>query len=198
MAVAYLPAMPVCPNCHDEYEDGVATCASCHVPLLPDGAALPPRVDRLLGTFHPLVVGRVTGLLSRRGISHDTVAVEEDRIEVIVDRTWRDDVRAELTVNWTDIVTGLDPDDMYRVLAAGGAQPGWYDAPTTAWVDRDGRLQVDPGEDEEALEDARRLWGPTLVVIGIVVGLFGWYGERSAILLLLGGAVAVTGLLMPR
>jgi hypothetical protein len=188
--------VPVCPRCHDEYRDGVVECATCGVPLAPDAAPLPPRVDRLLGTFHPVVAERVLTMLGRRRILHDTVAAD-GRVEIIVDRRFRDDLRAELAVNWSQIVGNLDADAMYEVLASGGTQPGWFDAPTSSWVDREGRLQVDPGDDEEAMADAGRLWGPTLVAIGAVVGLFGWYGQDSVALLLLGIVMVVVGLLLP-
>lgn len=190
--------MPTCPNCHDEYMAGATTCASCRVPLLADDTELPPRVDRLLGVFHVDVVERVTSMLARRGIAHEAVPAGEDRVEVVVDRDFRDDLRAELAVNWQGIVGSLDREVMVEVLRAGAPQPGWFDAPASAWVDRDGRLQVDPGGDEEAMEDAGRLWGPTLVVIGVVVGLFGWYGQGSSALLVLGLAMTGLGLFLPR
>ncbi len=189
--------MPICPRCDDEYEPGVATCAACGVPLLADEQADAPRVDRLLGTFHPEVVERVTELLEWRGIAHEVVALSDDRVEVVVDRAWRDDVRAELAVNWSEVVGALDIEVRVAVVEAGGTQPGWYDAPTTAWVDRAGRLQVDAGDDEEALAEAGRLWGPSLVAIGAVVGLFGWYAQDSAALLVLGGATVLVGLFLP-
>lgn len=190
--------MPTCPSCHDEYRAGATTCASCRVPLLADDAELPPRVDRLLGVFHVAVVDRVTDLLGRRGIAHETVPAGDERVEVVVDRDFRDDLRAELAVNWHEIVAQLDSEVKVEVLSARAPQPGWFDAPVSAWVDRDGRLQVDPGADEEAMADAGRLWGPTLVVIGVVVGLFGWYGQGSSGLLVMGLAVAGLGLFLPR
>lgn len=197
-AVPYLRAMPVCPSCHDEYTEKAEVCASCGVPLIPDGEALPPRVDRLLGTFHPLVADRVTAVLSRRAIAHEALPTDADRVEVLVDRDFRDDLRAELAVNWDGIVASLDPDDRAVLAGSGARQPGWFDAPTSAWVDRDGRLQVDAGDDEEDLAEASRLWGPTLVVIGVVVALFGWYGQSSEVLLVVGLAMAGIGLFLPR
>jgi hypothetical protein len=189
--------MPICPSCYDEYDEGTTVCATCGVPLVADDAPLPPRVDRLLGTFHPILAERIEGLLLRRGIAHTAVPLD-DRVEVVVDRDFRDDLRAELAVNWVALVNGLDLEDRAAVVAAGGEHPGWFDAPIGAWIDREGRLQVDAGPDEEALADAGRLWGPTLLVIGVVVGLFGWYGQDSAFLLLVGIVTAVIGLLLPR
>ncbi len=191
--------MPTCPSCHDQYDaDGPDRCAACDVALVPDDAELPARVDRLLGTFHVAVVDRVTAILSRRGIAHEAVPAGEDRVEVIVDREYRDDVRAELAVNWNGIVSSLDREVVVELLRAGAPQPGWFDAPTSAWVDRQGRLQVDAGGDEEAMAEAGRLWGPTLMVLGVVIGLFGWYGQDSSPLLVLGLGMAALGVFLPR
>lgn len=192
--------MPTCPRCRDEYEHGTELCADCRVPLVPDDQPLPPRVDRLLGTFHPVMADRVVRLLQHRRIAHEVLPHPEgERYEVVVDRDFRDDLRSELAVNWTGIVGGLDPEQMYEVLGARtGSQPGWYDAPEGAWIDREGRLNVDALPDEEQAEDAGRLWGPTLAVLGTVLGLFGWYAQRSAGLLVLGLAMLVVGLLSPR
>lgn len=190
--------MPTCPSCHDQYTEGATRCATCGVPLVADDAPLPPRVDRLLGTFHVAPAELVVATLQRRGIAHDVVPTDGDRVEVIVDRTYRDDLRAELAVNWTGLLGRLDEDTMADVLTRGGRQPGWYDAPSSAWVDREGRLQVDAGEDEDAMADAGRMWGPTLVVIGAVVGLFGWYGQGSGGLLVVGLATVALGLFLPR
>lgn len=190
--------MPTCPQCHDEYTEGVAACPTCAVPLVPDGAELPPRVDRVLGTFHPLVLDRVLSLLQRRGIAHEALPAGEDRVEVVVDRDFRDDLRAELALNWDGIVASLDVEERTELAAARHRQPGWADAPTSAWVDREGRIQVDAGRDEEELADASRLWGPTLVVLGGVIGLFGWYGQSSNVLLVLGLVMAGVGMFLPR
>ena len=191
--------MPTCPSCHDQYDaHGPDRCATCDVALVPDDAELPARVDRLLGTFHVAVVDRVTAILSRRGIAHEAVPAGEDRVEVVVDREYRDDIRAELAVNWDGIVSSLDREVVVELLRAGAPQPGWFDAPTSAWVDRQGRLQVDAGDDEEAMAEAGRLWGPTLMVIGVVIGLFGWYGQDSSALLVLGLGMAALGVFLPR
>lgn len=191
--------MPTCPSCHDQYDvDGPDRCATCDVPLVPDDVDLPPQVDALLGTFHVAVLDHVTAILARRGIAHDTVPAGEDRAEVLVDRDHRDDLRAELAVNWSGIVGSLDREVVVELMQARAPQPGWFDAPTSAWVDRQGRLQVDAGGDEDAMAEAGRLWGPTLVVIGVVVGLFGWYGQDSSALLVLGLGMAGLGLFLPR
>jgi hypothetical protein len=188
--------MPNCPSCADEFEVGVTRCPACGVPLLPEGADPPPSIDALLGTFHPLVAVRLSTMLAGRRIPHEVVP-GDGRHEVLVDRTHRDDLRAELLVSWTDLVGRMDTEEMYEVIAGGGSQPGWFDAPSGGWVDRAGRLQVGGTSDEEHLTDARRLWGPTLVALGAIIGLFGWYGQSSTTLLVAGGGMVVLGLLLP-
>lgn len=190
-----------CPVCRDEYETGVTTCADCDVALVPADAPVQPRVDSHLGTFHPAVAAQVSSLLDHRRIAFDEVPAGEDRIAVVVDREWRDELRAELVVTWSDLVGRLPEEEMYDVLGAGGAQPGWYDAPRGAWIDRAGRLQVDPTEDEQIAADQRRLLGPALVAAGVVLLLLGWYGTGAttrALAGLLGVLLIVGGLLVPR
>ncbi len=188
-----------CPQCRDEYEAGVAVCADCRVPLVPSDQPLPPRVDAPLGRFHPLVAERLEALLDHRRIAYERVT-DDTGVELIVDRDFRDDLRAELVVSWNDIVGRLPEDDMYAVLAAGGSQPGWFDAPRGAWVDRQGRLQVEPTEDEARTADAGRTTGPVLLTLGIVLALFGWYGGGSLkeVAVLLGLGMVVAGLFLPR
>lgn len=189
--------MPVCPRCHDEYTSA-EVCTTCRIPLVADGATLPPQVDRLLGTFHPLVADRVIAVLTRRGIAHDALPSGDDHVEVVVDGAYRDDLRAELTINWDGVVNSLDVDDRATVIATGVRHPGWWDAPTSAWVDRDGRLQVDAGQESEDMAEAGRQWGPTLMVIGTVAGIFGWYGQGNTTILVLGLFVAAVGVFLPR
>lgn len=190
--------MPTCPRCRDEYVDGVDTCPSCGVPTVPDDQPLPPQVDRVLGTFHPLLAARVQAILDRRGIAYDALPLEGDRVEVVVDREFRDDLRAELAVNWQGLVSSLDADDMYAVLGAGGTQPGWYDAPQSAWIDREGRLQVEAAGHEEDEAEARRVYGPMLVVLGAILALFGWYAGASETFVLLGVMMVAVGVFLPR
>jgi hypothetical protein len=185
--------MPICPRCHDTYVDGVVACVDCGLELLPDDAPLPARVDRLLGTFDPLVAERLGGLLVHRGIPHRLVD-HDGRTEVIVDRDWADELRAELATSWGDVLGGLSSDE--RVDLAPTRLRGWYDAPEGAWIDRHGRIQVDPAED--AGSETARIWGPSLALVGGVLGLFGWYAGRSLGLAVLGLAALVVGLLLPR
>lgn len=230
--------MPRCPSCHDEFEPGVARCPDCGVDLVPDGAPLPPRVDAVLGRFHPRIVPMLQALLERRGIAHerrdvpgpapsgaargdgppapatdgdgDLVAGPDDgappgeadpepgAVELVVDRLHRDDLRAELTVNWSGLVAALEPEDRERVRTSGGTQPGWFDAPTEAWVDRQGRLQVARPDHEQLAEDASRTIGPAMALIGGILLLFGWFVGSSELSVLAGLVLLVVGLLLPR
>lgn len=188
-----------CPLCRDEYEPDVVRCADCDVPLLPSDAPLPPRVDALLGTFHPIVADAILALTAHRRIAADAVPVE-DRVEVIVDRDWRDDLRAELVVRWDELVQRLPDDERATVRALGGPQPGWFDPPKGAWIDRQGRLQVDPTDDEVEEDDARRVLGPALLSVGALLLLFAWYegGASQAMAVVLGLALIGVGLFVPR
>lgn len=203
------PASPTvhamrCPTCRAEYEDDVTRCADCRVALVPDDQPLPPRVDGRLGAFHPVVAERITTLLDHRRIAHEALAThtaeddEDGRIEILVDRELRDDLRAELAVNYQDLIGRLPQDEMYTVLAAGGVQPGWFDAPRGGWVDRHGRFQVEGSDDEEDERDARRALGPALATIGAVLALFGWYAGDSGGLVFLGLTLAAIGVFLPR
>lgn len=196
--VAYLAAMPVCPRCHDEYVDGVATCRSCGLALVPEGEALPPQVDLLLGVFHPIAAEPVVRVLRHRGIAHDALPADHDRVEIVVDRAFRDDLRAELAINWSNLIGSLERDDMYTVLEAGGIQPGWFDAPQGAWIDREGRLQVEAASHEADEEEARRVFGPMLLALGAITTLFGWYADASDVFVLLGVLALSVGVFLPR
>lgn len=189
--------MPICPRCHDTYTDGVVACIDCGVELLADDQRLPARVDRLLGTFDPLVADRMTGWLAHRGIPHRLVDVDA-ATEVIVDRDRADELRAEFALSWGDFLAGLSSEERADLTTSGTALRGWLDAPEGAWIDRDGRVRVSPGRDLEATTDAARLWGPTVAVLGGVLGLFGWYAGRSPVLALIGVVAVVVGLLLPR
>lgn len=187
--------MPICPRCHDTYRDGVTTCVDCGLELLPDGAVLPARVDRLLGTFDPVIADRLAGLLSHRGVPHRLMDVPTGT-EVVVDRTAADDLRAELLVSWEGMLAGLEPED--RATLAGTRLRGWIDPPEAPWIDRDGNVRVAADEAHESTHDAARLWGPTLVVVGGLMLLYGWYAGTSAGLVVLGIAAVVVGLFLPR
>lgn len=185
-----------CPRCHDEYEDHVSRCAGCGIPLVPDDEPLPPQVDALLGTFHPVVAGRIEQLLAHRRIAYETVPAN-GTIEILVDREYRDDLRAELALNFGQLLAAIPPEEREAVNADGGRQPGWFDAPQGAWVDRSGRIQVEPADTEELDADARRVVGPSLLTVGAVLLVFGWYAG-SAVAVLTGIALVAIGLFLPR
>ncbi len=195
-----------CPRCGDEYRDDIGVCAECGEPLVrPDAPVqVPPRAGALLGTFHPDVATEVTDLLAERGIVHDTVPVD-GAVEVLVDGDWRDETRAELTVRWDEVLSQLPRPQRREVLTGGGPArgsdgplAGWYDAPSGAWIDRHGRLQVPSGEQAEREADARRVVGPGMVTLGAVLALFGWYTGGSDLLLVAGVALTLAGPLVPR
>jgi hypothetical protein len=188
-----------CPRCLDEYEPDVATCATCGIALVGDDEEFvppPPTADTRLGTFHPLAVGTVLELCDRRGVGHETRTTERG-VEVLVEREWRDDLRAELTLGWGDLMRRLDEDDLVQLLASGGSTPGWVDPPRGGHVDRRGRLVV-ADDEEEADADANRLIGPALLTTGVIVLVLGWYLVDSAALMALGTALALAGLVLPR
>lgn len=190
--------MRVCPSCGDEYEDDVDRCASCRVPLVAPGTDVAPDADALLGVFHPVMASEVLRVLDGRGIVHDALRLDAERVEVLVDRAWRDEVRAELTLGWGGLLQALEPEQRVAVSGAGGPQPGWHDAPQGAWVDDAGRLKVDPGGDEESLTDASRTLGPGLAAVGVVLLVFAWFVGGSDALVVLGVGLVGLGLLLPR
>lgn len=191
-----------CPECLDDHEDGTLVCGSCHVVLHevdPSGAivgtaATPSRAGIRLGRFHPRVADRIADLLDDRAIAH-TVAVRDDHVEVRVDPQWRDDVRAELTLTWTDILGGLEPGLAADLRATGGRAPGWFDAPEGGHVDRAGRLVVASTEDDE---DEGRVVGPALLAAGAILAILGWYVADSSAVTVSGLALVLLGLFTPR
>lgn len=193
-----------CPVCGDEYQPGVTQCVDCEVALTDDpGAPAPEAVpdDELLGRFHPRAAEPVVALLERRRIRHETFPLD-DEVEVVVDGDYRDDLRAELLVNWSELVGRIPQDEVWDVLAEGGNLPGWRDAPEAAWVDRDGRMQV-ADEQEDVERDATRVVGPGLVTAGIVLVVLGWFASgtldnTATLLVVVGIGSAVLGLFLPR
>jgi hypothetical protein len=185
-----------CPRCFDDHEPDVRTCTSCGEPLLPEGVAAPPRADALLGRFHPALADRIGATLEHRRVAHRVVPRDDD-VEVYVERTHRDDLRAELALTWSQLVHRLPEEDVLAVLALGGASPGWFDAPRGGWVDRAGRLVVE-AEDHESGADQARLAGPALATIGAILLLLGWYTGAGGGVVLGGAALLLFGLLLPR
>jgi hypothetical protein len=164
--------------------------------LVPPGVRVAPRADALLGRFHPLMADRLEGMLVHRKVTHRRVDRDDD-VELYVDPASRDDLRAELSLTWAQLVHRLPEDEIVEVLALGGAAPGWHDAPRGGWVDRAGKLVVD-AEDQEVEADTARLAGPAMVTIGTVLLLLGWYVGADAVIVLAGVALLIFGLLLPR
>jgi hypothetical protein len=189
-----------CPSCHDEYEDAVTTCSSCGVPLVGDDVPLDVAVAAgpaaRLGTFDPVVVPAVLAVLDEHGVVHETRTTSRG-VEVLVPVAWRDDLRTELTLTWSEVVRRLEEDDVLAVLALGGSAPGWQDAPRGGYVDRAGRLVV-AVDDDEAEDDAARVVGPALLTVGAVLVVLGWYVLDAAGVVAAGIALAIAGLVVPR
>jgi hypothetical protein len=189
-----------CPSCHDEYEDAVTTCGSCGVPLVGDDVELGPPVTNgpaaRLGTFDAVVVPAVLAVLDEHGVEHETRTGPRG-VEVLVPVAWRDDLRTELTLTWSEVVRRLGEDDVLTVLALGGSAPGWQDAPRGGYVDRAGRLVV-AVDDDEAEDDAARVVGPALLTIGAVLVVLGWYVLDAAGVVAAGVVLTIAGLVVPR
>ena len=160
------------------------------------GAASVPDAPRevRLGLFDPFVAGLVQARLERDEVTHNLVA-HDDAAEILVDRGDRDALRAELAVNWEEIVADLD-EDRLDALESDGPAPGWFDAPRGGHIDREGRLVVD-ADDGEQWESSRVL-GPGLLVSGVAVGLLGWWLLESGALVTLGVVMVAIGLFSPR
>jgi hypothetical protein len=189
-----------CPSCHDEYEDAVTTCGSCGVPLVGDDVELGPSVAAgpaaRGGDFDAVVVPAVLAVLDEHGVEHETRTGPRG-VEVLVPVAWRDDLRTELTLTWSEVVRRLGEDDVLTVLALGGSAPGWQDAPRGGYVDRAGRLVV-AVDDDEAEDDAARVVGPALLTIGAVLVVLGWYVLDAAGVVAAGVVLTIAGLVVPR
>lgn len=183
-----------CPLCADEFEEGIALCTNCSVPLLPPGVSAPART-RHLGRFARPVGERVLSLLGAKSILYD-VEERDDELAVRVDAEWRDDVASQLYTGWIELLMGLDRDVAYGIFEQGGTHPGWHDAPDEAWTDRQGRLKVDV---EAADADGARAIGPALLVLGLALVLLGLVDAVSpAPALTFGSLLLVLGALLPR
>lgn len=192
--------MPACPVCRDQFEDDVRVCPTDDEVLVPVDQLPPERIgDAHLGLFHPSVVLLVQRWLTAQQSRFRTVEVDDHRVELWVPEDVRDDLRAALTLHWTEFVRTLEPEAQQLVAEHGSDHhPGWYDAPQGAWVDDDGRLRVEPSPDEVAVEDASRTIGPGLVIAGVIILLLAWVTGWDAGPVLLGGSAIVLGLLLPR
>lgn len=162
-----------------------------------DAEAVDEPTDALLGRFHPLVAERLERLLAQRGIAHARTPREHD-VELRVAPSTRDDLRAELSITWSQIVGALPEDRALEVLASGGAAPGWFDAPAGGWVDRAGRLVVEPSADDPTALGPPRTLGPLIGGIGALMLLLGWFTGAGDGVLLAGAVALVVGMLLPR
>lgn len=188
-----------CPTCNDEYDEGVLACADCGSELVPDGTPITPPApvpDARLGIFHPAVADSVVRLLLRRDVVHRAMP-HDDEVEVYVDRRWRDDLRAELTLTWREILRLVDEDRQAEVHAQGGSAPGWYDAPRGGYIDRAGKLVVADDDDDQAT-DASRMLGPAFLTVGAILVVGGWYLVSSTALIVAGVGLVILGLFTPR
>ena len=185
-----------CPSCQDEYEPHVRECADCGLELVPEGGPLPPAApvaDAHLGTFDPLALTAVLGLLDDRRVAVETVT-RDAGVEVLTERAWRDDLRAELTMTWPEILRRLPEEEALEVRSRGGQHPGWLDPPRGGWVDREGRMVVDV---EDSSDDARVV-GPVLAVAGGILVVLAWYAGLGPGVVVAGLGLALVGLLLPR
>lgn len=190
--------MPACPVCRDDFEDDVERCPVDGVALV-DRDLLPPAPmrDAPLGVFHPAVAAVVSAVADRRGIVVRVVEVDDVRVELRVPAPVRDRLRADLTLGWGGVLGAVEEDERAAAAAVGETLPGWHDAPAGAWVDREGRLRVDPGADEVAVEDAARRVGPVLAAAGAVGLLLAWVSDGSDTLWFVSVAALLLGLLLP-
>lgn len=185
-----------CPSCKDDFEPHVTWCGTCRVDLVPEDAPDPPGApDTRLGLFHPTVSEALLERLEARGCPHETVTRAEG-VEIIVPREERDDLRAQLTLDWSTVLVDLPEEQAGGVRRLGGLYPGWVDAPEGGWIDREGRLVVDSKDDAAA--DASRTVGPALAVVGVALLLLTWYSGLGMGFAFAGVAMLILGLVVPR
>jgi hypothetical protein len=185
-----------CPRCLDEYEPHVRTCAACGLELVSADHPLPhppAAVDAHLGVFDEEVAEAVMGLLADRDVAAETVT-RDSGIAVLTERAWRDDLRAELTMTWPELLRRLPEEQAVAVRARGGQHPGWLDPPRGGWVDRQGRMVVEVADEA----DEARVVGPAMAVGGGVLLVLAWYAGLGPGLVVAGIALALVGLLLPR
>lgn len=179
-------------------------CADCRIELVPEDqidhdadAATPADIDARLGRFHPAVAERIGELLFRRAIPH-LLRAHDDGVEVLVERSWRDDLRTEFALGWNEVFRTLDEEVADEVREIGGSAPGWYDAPRGGHVDRHGRTVLDLDDQEEADTDAARVIGPLLLTAGAIAVVGGWYLVSSSAIVVAGIALIIVGVFTPR
>ena len=203
-----------CVRCGEPHPAESLRCRACGAPVDPDPSVgtggtgdatdggdgpevVAVELDALLGRFHPVIADRLQRLLANRGIAHVRHQRDHD-VELRVATTTRDALRAELAVTWSQIVGALPEADAVEVLASGGAAPGWFDAPAGGWVDRAGRLVVEPSADDPTAAGPPRTVGPLVAGIGALLLLLGWFNGAGDGVLLAGAAAIGLGILLPR
>ena len=178
------------------------SCVDCHVALVnpadhPGASAQqPPPAKIRLGRFHPPVADLISQLLDRRDIPY-TMRLHDDAVEVLVDPTWRDDLRTELAVSWDELLGNLADDAATETRALGGNAPGWFDAPQGGYVDRLGRMVVEVADEDREI-DGSRVVGPALLACGAVLIATGWLLVEAGSIVAAGIGLALLGLFVPR
>ncbi len=190
-----------CPRCGDEYVDGVLRCPDCDRELVADGTVPAQLPDVALGTFHPQVAALVSQLLARQGIAHHHEVIDPDpngAVLLLVDERNRDAVRGELVAKWASVIGAIHGDVLFEILKSSGSGglPGWRDAPSSVWVDRDGKFNVEDAE-QASFDDATRVVGPSLAALGGIMLVFGWYANTGAGVLVIAALAIVVGLFLP-
>jgi hypothetical protein len=185
-----------CPTCGDEFRGDVLLCSDCGVALVDQAPGLEQVPTRArIGRFHPLVVPVVRAHLRERGAPTET-STRDGEVLVLATTEVADEARADLVVNWDRLLTHLDVEDRAEVHAADGRLPGWHDAPTSLWVDRQGRLVAADEDDEED-----RAVGPALVGVGAMFLVVAWYvgdGPLRLVSAVFGLIIVLIGFFLPR
>ena len=190
-----------CPTCGDEYRDGVERCVDCDVALVPAGAtttvAVPSRAR--LGRFHPALVDVVRARASGR-VARIETTLHDDGVDIHVERGAEDRLRAELAVEWEQLLSQVDPEERAEVMASGDRLPGWLDPPDGIWVDREGALRADTSRLDP--DQGTRAAGPALISAGGLLLVAAWYvgegGLGTLVATIIGLAVVLVGVFTPR
>jgi hypothetical protein len=191
-----------CPTCGDEYRDeSVRLCADCGVALVPAGTApgLGAPMRARLGRFHPALVDPIRARTAA-DLEHFETTLHDDGVDVHIGAGAEDRLRAELAVDWEQLLAQLDPEDRAEVMAGGGRLPGWLDPPDGIWVDREGQLRADTSRLDPG--HGARAAGPALIAGGGLLLLAAWYvgegGLGTLVATVIGLAIVLVGIFTPR